>query len=194
MSLELDEIGKAAEKFTVLLGKFERALPRFEERRKGIIKRQLESGDEVENTTVRDDALKRARCMKSIEKLETALQNSKKSFERFSKQAEKDYAEAGKHIVAQPLNAKHPFLRKKVDALKRAEQQIGFLIDELDKMTATINWKLQFSNQWEPTPRFRKHFDQMGFDDSGATEESLAFKILKKNLTLGARGLQNDFP
>jgi len=142
----MDFIILAIKELEKQLKEFESEVTQSERRRKDFIK-HLEEADETEIEEFKRNTLYRAEIAKALQSLERSLKNSTGTFERFSKQVDKDLARVSKHTPNEPLNKRHPFILKKLDALKRTEQQLDFLAVEMEKMADAINWKMLYADR-----------------------------------------------
>jgi hypothetical protein len=150
---------QAMEQLEKELKAFESEIAHSERRRKMFIQ-NLETANEEDIKDFKNNTEFRASVAKALHSLERSLKNSAGTFERFSKQVEKDLARVNKHTPNEPLNKRHPFVLKKLDALKRTEQQMGFLAVELEKMADSINWKMMDSSR-KSDRIFRASVDQL---------------------------------
>lgn len=174
----MTSIIKAAAEFEDALREMEKDIAHSERMRKDFIKdldtaTQNEIGKFLRSTV---DQKKIATALRSVE---TALANSKASFERMAAKADKDLVTITKHVPAQPLNARHPFVIKKLIALQKVQQQLGFVCVELEKMSEAVNWKLEKENPWGNNSVFMKGFSSFGNYGMKETEN---FQQLKQRL------------
>jgi phenylalanyl-tRNA synthetase alpha subunit len=184
------DIVKAAADLEKALTQMEKEIAQDERMRKMLLD-DLDHADTSEISRLQDRAVRNKKIAAALQSVETALRNSKASFERMAAKADKDLATISRHVPPQPLSVRHLFLVRKLTALKKAEQQLEFLCVELEKMSDTVNWKLDKANPWSNDRVFLK---QMGsFYDSYGLRETESFDILKKQLAIIRGELESKF-
>jgi hypothetical protein len=167
MSISLDKFTKDVESFIKTLGKFEKSVSDIEKHR---IKRQEDFKDgHIDRKDLEEDVYARADCMRALKALEATLNNSSTSFERLNRKAEKDMAALVSAAKNDRMSLRHPYVLKRLSALKRADQFLGFMQTELKKTSDLVGWKLGADAQAEADLKFKKYDDGL-FDVAGNAE------------------------
>lgn len=183
------DIVKAAADLEKALTQMEKDVAHDERMRKMLLD-DLDHAEMGEISRLHDRALRNKKIAAALRSVETALRNSKASFERMAAKADKDLVTISKHVPAQPLNSKHPFLIKKITALKKAEQQLGFICVELEKMSDAVNWKIERVSPWSKDRVFMKAFSE--FIDYGM-KETERLTLLKSQFAYLRQELEMKF-